>query len=401
VVIVDEAAMVGTRKLARLLDHTRRAQAKLVLLGDHRQLPEIDAGGAFAALTHLVPASELVDNRRQTNRWEQAALAEIRHGSVPAGIDAYRKASRVTLADSAEGARQVMVSDWWDSYIKGEGAAMYALRRSDVDDLNRRARPLLDHAGHLGPDRLSVAGKEFAVGDRVQCLRNDRRLGVRNGTTATVTQLDITTGEIVLDDGVRLPRSYLADGHLDYSYCTTIHKAQGATVDRAFLLGSETLYREAGYVGLSRARQSTQLYIVAPELQRHGDLENSVDPVVETIRRLSQSRAQTLALQQTTKAPQPELAPTNVEREGLLADPPVWLTDTLGPPPPTGLQRDQWATAAERIAAYRHIYGIDHPRDALGPRPDQADQARAWELAQLAITQQQQRNIELHQGLHL
>ncbi len=294
-----------------------------------------------------------------------------------------------------------MVSDWWDAYIEGQDAAMYALRRSDVDDLNRRARHLLDQAGHLGEDRLTVAGKEFAVGDRIQCLRNDRRLGVRNGTTATITQLHAGTGEIVLDSGLCLPHHYLADGHLDHSYCTTIHKAQGATVQRAFLLGSETLYREAGYVGLSRARQSTQLYIVAPDLQRHADLDNIVDPVVETIRRLSQSRAQTLAIQQTTRSGGLEPTTGNVERQQLLADPPTWLTDSLGPPPVACTERNQWATAAERIAAYRHIYSIDHPSDALGPRPDQADQARAWELAHLGITQHQQRNLELDQGLQL
>jgi conjugative relaxase-like TrwC/TraI family protein len=401
VVVVDEAAMVGTRKLARLLDHARQQQTKVVLVGDHRQLPEINAGGAFAALTAVVPTSELSGNRRQIQQWERAALGELRAGSVPAAIDAYRRAGRITLAPSAETAREQLVADWWNAYRQGQDAGMYALHRSDVEDLNRRARHVLDQAGHLGQDRLNGAGREFAVGDRIQCLRNDRRLQVRNGTTATIIEIHADSGEISLDSGVRLTSAYLADGHVDHGYCTTIHKAQGATVERAFLLGSEALYREAGYVGLSRARQATQLYIVAPALQPHADLDNHVDPVVGTIRRLSQSRAQTLALQQTTRAPQLPRAQENAERQRLLADPPPWLTDALGPPPIAGRERDGWADTAERIAAYRHIYDIDHLANALGPRPEQPEQQRAWDLAQLGIAQQQQQNIELDQGLQL
>src|SRR5258708_30284203 len=66
VIVVDEAGMVGTRKLAQLLDHTRQAGAKAVLIGDNRQLPEIAAGGAFTALARQLPAFRLGDNRRQT-----------------------------------------------------------------------------------------------------------------------------------------------------------------------------------------------------------------------------------------------------------------------------------------------------------------------------------------------
>lgn len=389
-IVVDEAGMVGSRKLARLLDHADRAGAKVVLVGDPRQLPEIEAGGALSALARTVPTTELADNHRQAQAWERAALAELRAGDVPAAFAAYRGAGRVTLAADTDAARRAMVDDWWTAHTGGADAVMYALRRSDVEDLNRRARAHLDAAGRLGPDRLDAAGREYAAGDRVICLRNDRRLGVRNGTVSTVTGVDLGRGRVTLADGIVLPGDYLTAGHLGHAYATTIHKAQGATVDRAFLLGSAHLYREAGYVGLSRARHGSDLYIVAPAGGPGAD--QAVDPVAQTIRRLSTSQAQALASDQLPgrpSSPDRSITGPGLPHPGrvpaVLADPEPWMLETLGPPPVTGPGRERWARTAERLAAYRDIWAVTDPAEPLGPRPDDPDQRRAWHLARLAL----------------
>ena len=289
-----------------------------------------------------------------------------------------------------------MVDDWWTAHQNGQRAAMYALRRSDVDDLNQRARQVLDHHGQLGAERLEVGSREFAVGDTVLCLRNDRRLGVRNGTASTVTALDPDAGHVTLADGTVLPHTYLADGHLGHGYATTIHKAQGATVDRAFLLGSRTIYREAGYVGLSRAREGTDFYIVAPPPDRHLD---GPDPVTETLRRLGTSQAQTLAVEQLYPDSQAPL-PRGADRQAALSDPAPWMIEALGPPPLAGPDRGHWARDVERIAAYRDSYAVADPADALGPEPGDADQRRAWNLARLTVLEHQ-RDLEVEKGLTL
>jgi ATP-dependent exoDNAse (exonuclease V) alpha subunit len=82
VLVIDEAGMVGSRKLARLLEHAQRAQAKVVLVGDDRQLAAIDAGGGFRALRLRLGASELTENRRQQQAWEREALELVRSGLV-------------------------------------------------------------------------------------------------------------------------------------------------------------------------------------------------------------------------------------------------------------------------------------------------------------------------------
>jgi len=125
---------------------------------------------------------------------------------------------------------------------------MIAHRRSDVADLNPRARALLRAAGRLGPDALRTDNRAFAVGDRVITTRNDRGLAVVNGQAGTLTALHDGQVHIELDNRRRvdLPGSYAHDGHLDHAYATTAHRAQGTTVERAFVLGSAELYREGG-----------------------------------------------------------------------------------------------------------------------------------------------------------
>lgn len=398
VVVVDEAGMIGTRKLDRLLGHALRRQASVVLVGDHRQLPEIEAGGALAALATRVPTVELVENRRQQEVWERDALAELRAGSVPAAVEAYQRHRRIILAPTAGDVRERMVSDWWAARARGQRVGMYALRRADVEDLNGRARSRLQSEGIVGPDQLTVGGRSFAVGDEVMCLRNDRRLGIRNGTVAAIATVHPDVGEVTLADGVRLPHGYLAEGHLGHAYAATIHKSQGMTVNRALLLGSDALYREAGYVGLSRARERSDLYLVSADPPSMAD----GDPLTDLQRHLNRSRAQDLALEQLE--PQARAHPArprgmSPDRAALLADPAPWLTDALGPPPLTGPERDRWAERAARIDAYRDIYAVEGP-DLLGPQPADPAQRRAWDLARLAVLEHD-RTLELEQGIGL
>ena len=385
-VVVDEAGMVGTRKLARLLAHARHWDAQVVLVGDPRQLPEVEAGGAFGTLAKALPVVELTENRRQREPWERQALAQLRAGPVGQALEAFENAGRVMLAPSAEAAREAMVGAWWQSVQSGEEAMMYALRRADVDDLNARARARRDAAGQLGPERLVVAGREFATGDKIMCLRNDRRLGVRNGSVATIASVDPDLGAVTLSEGAVLPPAYLGAGHLTHAYASTVHKAQGATVDRAFLLGSDQLYREAGYVGLSRARLSNQLFVVAEGPGRR---------LADVLPWIGASRAQHMALEHL-EGPSPDLgrqAPAT-----LLADPPDWALAALGPVPVTGLGRERWAERAAAVARYREAYGIDDPKEALGPRPLGRDHGHEWELARLALAGAA-RSPEVERGL--
>ena len=126
---------------------SQRANGKLVLVGDFRQLPEIEAGGAFGALAVRTPAIELRDNRRQHRGWEREALELLRAGDAARAIAAYRAHGELTVAPSADQVRETLVDDWWRA--EGGESLMIAFRRSDVADLNRRARARMQAAGRV------------------------------------------------------------------------------------------------------------------------------------------------------------------------------------------------------------------------------------------------------------
>lgn len=407
VLVVDEAGMVGTRKLAALISAAERFATRVVLVGDPRQLPEIDAGGAFAALAQR-GSVELTDNRRQVNTWERDALAQLRHGSVADAVSVYRDHGRITLAQTAEEARSRLVDDWWTSRDPADPdrTVMIALHQTDVDDLNNRARQHLQAAGGLQGPQLEVGSKAFATGDEVVALRNDRRIGITNGTRAQITRVEPDDRSLTVEtrEGrtVTLPGEYVDAGHVTHGYALTAHKAQGITVAHAFVLGSDRMYREAGYTSLSRAVERNDLYHVAPPTVAW---QPSVDPHASLTANLSRSAAQSLA---TDHALSPEHANgqehangrehANAIRDAALADPGQHLVDRLGPPPPAGTQREMWAAAATAIEVYRERYDINSA-DCLGARPDreaEVEQGRAHEHADALAHQ-----VELQHDLGL
>ena len=113
VLVVDEAGMAPTRQLSELLDHVERAGGKLVLAGDHRQLPELEAGGAFHGLVRRGLAIELADNVRQVHAWEREALDHLRDGRSEAALELYSDHGAVVVEPSGDATRGRLVDDWW------------------------------------------------------------------------------------------------------------------------------------------------------------------------------------------------------------------------------------------------------------------------------------------------
>jgi Ti-type conjugative transfer relaxase TraA len=281
VVVLDEAAIVGTRKLDTLLEHAHQAGAKVVLVGDHHQLPEIDAGGAFASLAARLGSIRLQDNKRQAASWERQALARLRAGATDLAIAAYETHGRVHVAADLDAARHQLVSDWARARTAGGSQIMVAHQLRDVDELNRLAREHLRAAGDVEPNDVVIGGRPFAVGDEVLTTRNDYDLGLLNGTRATITEIDAGPGRVSVrtTDGrdLEVPPGYVEAGNLRHGYATTFHKAQGTTVEHSFVLVRETIDREYAYSGLSRGKEANSIYLTeatrrvedqhAPELE--------------------------------------------------------------------------------------------------------------------------------------
>lgn len=303
VVVVDEAAMVGTRTLARLLEHANTASAKVVLVGDHRQLPAIDAGGALEGLAHRLGATSLQDNQRQAARWERRALARLRAGVTDRAIAAYQAHGRIRIAPTTDEARTRLVDDWLEARETGKRAMMLAARKVDVDELNDRARTRLQERGSLSTDEFVIGARPFATGDEVIATRNAYDLGVLNGTTGTVAAVDRGGGSVTIrtrdDQLLELPHSYIAVGDLTHAYALTLHKAQGVTVDAAFVLGTTGLDREHAYSALSRGVEGNWLYLAqdAPRAEDRHAPELEAHPIDRLEVALERSSADSLALE--------------------------------------------------------------------------------------------------------
>jgi conjugative relaxase-like TrwC/TraI family protein len=281
VLVVDEAAMVATRKLAPLLEHAERAGAKVVLVGDDRQFAPIAAGGGFRALRLRLGASELTVNRRQVEEWEQRAIDDIRAGNLERAIAAYAEHDRIRAFEARDDRDRVLVNDWWQAHEVGEQPVIYAHRRPQVDQLNQVCQRLRAEAGQLGAERLAVGDRSFAVGDVVVLGANaPDRLGVVNGTTAVVVGLDVPgramtvrTLEDDLPRMVRLPGWYLdapvrpgQSRRVDLAYARTDMRSQGRTERRALLAVDGAEDMQGGYVQLSRGKERTDIYLaVGPE----------------------------------------------------------------------------------------------------------------------------------------
>jgi len=184
---------------------------------------------------------------------------------------------------------------------------MLAYHRADADELNQAAHALMLHGRRLGREAVTLGEREYRVGDKVLCRRNDGRLGLRNGMRGTVVDIDVDVDErafVVRDQGgvnrhVAFP--YAAE-NLDYGYALTGHAAQGLTVDRAYvLLPEEGALQEWGYVACSRARLQTRLYLADRDLLERDTPLHDPDPAAppeRAARALERSSAKPLALDQ-------------------------------------------------------------------------------------------------------
>lgn len=274
VLVLDEAGMIGSLQLGRVVERIEATGAKLVLVGDPEQLQPIGAGAAFRALVERCGAIELAGVRRQHHDWMRAASVDLGQGRTAEALERYISRGHVHLAHGAEAAVDGLVAALLADMDLHPAATRLGLayERARVREINAAVRAARISRGEIAPglDYDTTQGRRsFAAGDRLLFLENNRALGVRNGMLATVQE--VAPGRIVaILDGPEGPgrgREVEVDpgtyAALDHGYAVTIHKSQGATVDRAFVLATDRLDRHLAYVALTRHRDDVQVFAPA------------------------------------------------------------------------------------------------------------------------------------------
>ncbi len=290
VLVIDEAGMVGTRQLERVLSHAAEAGAKVVLVGDPQQLQSIEAGAAFRSIFEHHGGIEISEVRRQREDWQRDATHDLATGRTGEAIYAYDTHGMVHAAPTREQARDDLIGRWdRDRQASPDQSRIILTHTNDeVRALNEAARGRMRAAGDLGNDmRITVerGDRSFASGDRVMFLQNERGLGVKNGTLGTIEQVSERSMSVRTDDGRSVSFDLKDYDRIDHGYAATIHKAQGMTVDRTHVLATPGLDAHGSYVALSRHRDGMDLHYGRDEFADENRL----------VRTLSRDRAKDMA----------------------------------------------------------------------------------------------------------
>lgn len=373
VLVIDEAGMVGTRQLERVLSHAADVGAKVVLVGDPQQLQAIEAGAAFRSIHERHGGVEIGQVRRQREDWQRDATLDLASGRIGAAISAYDGQGMVHQVATRDEARAELVERWdRDRQAHPEASRIILTHTNDeVRALNLAARERMRAAGDLGHDvqvNVKRGARNFASGDRVMFLRNERGLGVKNGTLGIVDEVSTQSMAVRTDDD-RSVRFDLKDyAHIDHGYAATIHKAQGMTVDRTHVLATPGMDAHGSYVALSRHRDCMDLHY-------GGDDFATRDRLVRT---LSRDRAKDMA----SDYEQIDPARSYAERRGItfrervveivrrivpekLRDRIAELLDGLRSPADAEPGRDRGRPAREGVGAQIGDVGATPGREAL------------------------------------
>lgn len=263
VLVLDEAGLVGTKKLHQLVRAVvTSAAAKLVLVGDSRQLTPIQAGNPFKAIIDRLGCAELEQITRQRDRWARKAVVDFAMGRADEALAEFARRGLVSIGSDCDEACQQLVSDWARDPTPISEKIILAGTRAETATLNRLCQHVRSSQGELRDTALAVGRFDLHVGDRVVFRKNNAALLVTNGSTGTITHVggNDSVLRVLLDDGFEVAIDTAVYDKLELSYAQTTHSAQGQTKEAAYVLAGSMTHRELTYVQASRARNQTRIY---------------------------------------------------------------------------------------------------------------------------------------------
>lgn len=283
VVIVDEAGMADTKRLARLAELTAESRSKLLLAGDAAQLSPIGAGGLFQQLEGRVPSAELTEVHRANHDWEREAWEQVRNGEPGPALASYQAHERLHVHDTRAQAAEAMVADWDEArrgLPAGKAVMITDASNAERDQINAMAQERRAQAGELGSRRVELPGKPYGLraGDEIIFSAQFHPFGqkrIENGIAGTVVDTAHHKDRVTIETHEREPREVAVNtaefSDLNLGYAVHVYKAQGITAEASGILtGGWQTDREHAYVALSRAREQTQVYVAREDLGEQG-----------------------------------------------------------------------------------------------------------------------------------
>ncbi len=294
-VFLDEAGMADHKRLDQLTHLIEASGAKLVAVGDGKQLPSIGPGGMFDRLTSHAPTSELADIHRTHDPGERKAWTALRAGEPEKAMAHYRAKGRLFFSDTRETAAEAAVKRWGELTEKRPIRSVALIADSsnvEIDRLNARAQHLRTQRGELGPTEIPLPHQHYGLrqGDLIAFTTQHTPRGqprVENGSRAEITSITPDGGITATLDGSNRPIQLASDDleKVRLAYAQHVYRQQGATVDRSVVLtGGWQTSKESGYVQASRAREATEWFLARDDLGTHGQDARRIDRLATKLR---------------------------------------------------------------------------------------------------------------------
>ena len=400
-IVADEGSMISFTHLAALIEYAARNRCKLILAGDQERLAAVEGGGAMTLLAGRLGYVLLAEPVRFTAAWEREASLRLRSGDASA-LDEYDQHGRIRGAPPDQAMDQAVYA-YVASYLDGRDVLLLAADWARCRELSARIRDDLIHLG-LVDSRRAVRigdGAQASAGDLIICRRNDHAIeagepgrALANGEVLrieAVTARGLMVRRLLEPDRVTGQRRFTdrAFGYADYgssdlAYAITGHSAQGATVHTCIALVTGTEDRQWLYPAITRGTDANLAFVFTTrDLAGARDIAAVLDarirPRVDPLLPRPQGPWAERVPQQPDLEHRAYLAEVAVmmddrkQRLGQHAAKtmPAWALTALGAVPEDAAARQDWERNASSIAAYREMYGYDHPGDPLGPEPTQ------------------------------
>ncbi|WP_279483531.1 Ti-type conjugative transfer relaxase TraA [Aureimonas sp. SK2] len=414
VFVIDEAGMVASAQMARVMAELDSFGAKVILVGDARQLQPIEAGAAFRSIAAETGYVELTEVRRQERSDHAEASILFGAGDAKSALNIYHGNDTFRPHNRREDALSAAIEGWHSDWRANVDVVMLAHTNNDVRDLNMRARAAIQAEGGLTDERsmLTARGQRaFAVGDRVMFLENDRQLAIRNGSIGMVERFEDGVMYVAIPDRTEAV-AIGAGGYInvDHGYASTIHKSQGSTHDRVHIVASGMMDAQLTYVALSRHREEVTMHVPLESFTRPG--ASTLATVADAMERLAADKLKDTSIDYRTTVDYIE-ARRALEAERAIAPVPQTLLDRFrvfladrGLPDPAEVLHSVRAFAAEVLNRARvpdasaQIIVPDHvlhaDRGAIAALSPSADLGAA--IARLDHVQQHSAAMN-HEGL--
>jgi conjugative relaxase-like TrwC/TraI family protein len=290
-VVVDESAMANTRDLADIHTHCDDAGAKLLLVGDHRQLAAVGAGGGMELVTAGALTHELTETRRFAAEWEGPASLRLREGDETV-LEEYHRQGRILDGAHLEAAQRSAADAWLADHLNGRHALLIVDTNTQAADLSAQLRARLVEYGQVDDERtasLASSGNRVGRGDLIQTRRNAWHLnGYRGNKRAPFNRDEFQVIEVLDDGGLRvaplargsrrpvpgetmvLPATYVRDW-VALGYAATVHSSQGLTVDSSHLVATQNTSVHALYVAMTRGRATNTAHVVTQSVSKEAE----------------------------------------------------------------------------------------------------------------------------------